>query len=343
MTTPVKVALVGAGIFMRDAHLPSLLALGEQIEIIGVYSRTAQSANQVVALLHEQSHHSPRIYTELDALLAEPEIEAVDVVLPIPLLADAVGRSLAAGKHVISEKPICATVQEARDLLKVYDDVYRGRLVWMVGENWRFEAAVLKAAEIVRSGQIGKPLSFGWNIHVAISPDNKYYGTAWRRDNSFPDGFLRDGGVHHIAALRMILGEVRSVTAHVAAHRADLPPLDTLAATLHMANGAVGTYSVTYAAGVGHEDALLIAGEHGLLRAGRRSLEVRTTDGKTSSESFGLMGVQTELASFAQLVRQQPIPHDLEAGDPRQALQDLVVLQAMIDSAHKGQRVEISG
>lgn len=338
MSRRIKLALIGGGVFTRDAHVPSLLALADVYEIVAVYSRTAANA----AAIAERFPNTPRIYTDLAALLADPESEAVDIVLPIPVLADTIRQALAAGKHVISEKPIAATIHEARELLTHYDQIYRDSLAWMVAENWRFEAGFLRAGEIVQQGQIGKPLSFGWNIHVALTPENKYYGTTWRRDNSFPDGFLRDGGVHHIAAIRMILGEIASVSAHVAAHRADLPPLDTLSATLQLVNGAIGTYSVTYAAGVSYEDALTIAGERGLLRAGRREIEIRTLEGSQSSSIDALGGVQTELAAFADILSGKHVAHDLGRGDPREALADLTVIQAMVDSAHSGQRVEIA-
>lgn len=339
MSRRIKLALIGGGVFTRDAHVPSLLALAEVYEIVAVYSRTAANA----AAIAERFPNTPRIYTDLAALLADPQIEAVDIVLPIPLLADAIRQALAAGKHIISEKPIAATVQQARELLRDYDHGYRGKLAWMVAENWRFEAGFVRAAEIVQQGQIGKPLSFGWNIHIALTPDNKYYGTSWRRDNSFPDGFLRDGGVHHVAAIRMILGEIASVSAHAAAHREDLPPLDTLSATLQLVNGAIGTYSVTYAAGVGYEDALTIAGEHGLLRAGRRAVEVRTATETQNTAIDALGGVQTELAAFAESLHSSAqLPTDLGRGDPREALADLTVIQALVDSAHSGKRLEIN-
>ncbi len=118
----------------------------------------------------------------------------------------------------------------------------------MVGENWRYEEAFLRAAEIVHSGEIGEPVACHWAVTTPIMPQNKYFQSAWRRDGSFPGGFLVDGGVHHVAAMRLILGEIAEVTAQATLHDTGLPPADTLTAALRFENGALGSYTVTYAA-----------------------------------------------------------------------------------------------
>ena len=76
MAEPIRLALVGAGIFARDAHVPAIKALGDRFEIAAVYSRTRATAEALLPLLPG----SADIYTDLDALLARPDIEAVDVI-----------------------------------------------------------------------------------------------------------------------------------------------------------------------------------------------------------------------------------------------------------------------
>ena len=89
---------------------------------------------------------------------------------------------------------------------------------------------------------------------MPLKPGNKYYHTDWRRSGTFPGGFLLDGGVHHVAALRQVVGEIVSVSAEVRQVRADLPPADTLSAALEFESGVIGSYSVTYAAAVAASD-----------------------------------------------------------------------------------------
>lgn len=98
---PIRLALVGAGVFAQNAHLPALLALQDRIEIIAVYSRTHASA----AALAQRIGAEVEVYTDLAALLTRPDLDAVDLLLPIPIQAGFVEAALRAGKHVISEKP----------------------------------------------------------------------------------------------------------------------------------------------------------------------------------------------------------------------------------------------
>ena len=90
---PIRLAIIGAGIFARDAHVPSLLRHPDRFEIVAIYSRTESSARSLAA-------HIPypvEIFTDLDALLSRPDIEAVEILLPINGLPDAIRKSLDAG------------------------------------------------------------------------------------------------------------------------------------------------------------------------------------------------------------------------------------------------------
>src|SRR5262249_11458339 len=150
---------------------------------------------------------------------------AVDVVLPILAMPDVVAKALKVGKHVISEKPIAPTVEVAQALLSLYGNY--PRLTWMVAENWRYEAAFIRAAEVIERSEIGQPILCHWALHVPMRPDaSKYYKTLWRRSGDFPGGLLMDGGVHHVAAMRRVIGEIAEVSATVAQIKSDLSPAD---------------------------------------------------------------------------------------------------------------------
>ena len=87
------------------------------------------------------------IFTDVDALLAREDIEAVDILLPIELMPEIVEKALLAGKHVLSEKPVAPTVERGRALLAVPT-----RGVWMVAENWRYMESFYQAAERLAQG-----------------------------------------------------------------------------------------------------------------------------------------------------------------------------------------------
>jgi predicted dehydrogenase len=210
--------------------------------------------------------------------------------------------------------------------------------LWTVAENWRYEAAFVQAADLVRRGDIGEPLLCHWASYYHIVPDNKYYQTPWRRSGSFQGGYLLDGGVHRAAALRLILGELAEVYAIKEQLRPDLPPVDTLCATLRFDNGVVGSYSMTVAVHPPWNRSLSIVGREGSLQVERWEVAIER-GGQTESIPIARQGdvsaIEAEFAAFAAAIRQGTATRNT----PRQALQDLAVVEAMLLSARTGQRV----
>jgi predicted dehydrogenase len=205
----------------------------------------------------------------------------------------------------------------------------------MVGENWRYESAFVQAAEIVRSGMIGAPLTCHWACYTPITANSKYYHTDWRRDSSVPGGFIMDGGVHHVAALRLILGEIVEVSATVRQNSPDLPPADTIAATLSFADGAAGAYLATYATSAPWPPHLYIGGSTGCLRVLRKEIELTRAGKSERIETEGFDGVEKELIAFARSIR----TGDPHRNSPVEALRDLAVVEAMLASAAAGRPV----
>ncbi len=295
---PVRLALLGAGIFADQAHVPALLALPERFRVVAVYSRTRAKAEAVAA----RFPGDVAVATDPADVLARDDVEAVDVVLPIPLLVDTVERALRAGKHVVSEKPVAPTSAAGEQLAEVHRRDHAER-VWMVAENWRYEAGFVAAAEAVRAGRISRPVLFDWALRVPIRPGHRYHATTWRRTGEVPGGFLLDAGVHFAAVLRMVLGEPVEARALTSSVHADLPPADTLAAALRFDSGAVGSLAVTYAVGAPWQPALRVTGTEGALTIDRDRLEI-TCDGASDVRHFdGPTGVRDELAAFAASVR----------------------------------------
>jgi predicted dehydrogenase len=358
----VRLAMVGAGIYPRDAHLPALARLQERFELAAIFSRSESSAHALAEYWHTLAaaaggHETgetppapisgPELFTDLAALFAREEIEAVDIALPIPVQAPVVAQALAAGKHVVSEKPIAPTRAEAQSLI----DLHRRHpeCVWMVAENWRYEEAFVRAAELLQSGAIGRPVVAQWAQYTPMTPASKYYVTDWRRAGEFAGGLLLDGGVHYVSALRMLLGEVTNVAAMVKKASYDLNPVDTLTATLQFASGVQASYLNTFAVGTPFSAALTIVGDDGSLRVERGKLELAGPAGALPGGGKGpegakgehgvqeircafYNGVENELAAFGAAVA-DGAPH---RNSPLEALTDFVVVEAMLASAADG-------
>jgi predicted dehydrogenase len=294
-----------------------------------VYSRTEANAAALASTLDSK----PEVFTDLSALLARNDIEAVDLVLPIEQLPAAVDMSLAAGKHVISEKPVTPTVADGKRLLAIYAN-HPGQ-VWSVAENWRHEPSFAMAAELM--SEIGKPLLCHWVLHIKLTHDNKYYQTDWRRSGTFPGGFLLDGGVHQIAAIRQVVGEISRVSGFTAQMRPDLPPTDTLAAGLQFERGLLGSLTITFAAASPYPSYLNVIGERGVMRVDRGYLEIAVGDNTEKIPLEETSNVQAELIEFANAVSDGlPLKNT-----PQQALHDVAVIEAILRSGETGVSVEV--
>lgn len=114
-------------------------------------------------------------------MLSRSDINTVIVVLPITLQPDIILKALAAGKHVLSEKPVAPDVAQGLDLIKTYNSQYKGKgLIWRVAENFEAEPGFRAAGDAIASGKIGKVIFFKTVAFNYIDKESKWYKTPWR-------------------------------------------------------------------------------------------------------------------------------------------------------------------
>jgi predicted dehydrogenase len=330
MTDPIRIALIGAGIFARDAHIPAILSCGDAFRIVAIYSRSLENAQACARLVP----YPVDAVNDLPALLVRDDVEAFDILLPIEAQPLIVEMALGSGRHVISEKPIAPDSETARRLVARHS----GQASWMVAENYRYDATYNQAADMLRQGAIGRPLTISMARHLPLTPESKYYATAWRRDGGFPGGLLLDGGVHHIAGLRLLMGEITRVSAFSAGYRPEVKPAEAMCASLVFASGALGTYLINYSQGIGPTTDIVVHGTAGAMRLGFGEIHLTTTDGQSTIYTEKTGSVDAEMAAFARAVRHAE-PH---RNSPQEALQDLAVIEALLQSAASGAAVTLA-
>ena len=179
-----------ADLFITKAHIPGLATLGDQITVKAIYSRSEKSSRDLASFVKStlgpnatdlSIYHDADPQNSIDALLARSDVDAVIVILPITKQPEVILKALAAGKHVLSEKPIAKDVATGIDLVQRYVSEYKPKgLIWRVAENYEYEPAYRGAGEYIRDGQIGRVISFSATGLVPTSKDNKYYKTDWR-------------------------------------------------------------------------------------------------------------------------------------------------------------------
>jgi predicted dehydrogenase len=194
----ITVAVFGAG-FMGSAHTANYKALDGRVRVKTVASRSLERA----AKLAESVGASAT--TDLDEVLADPEVDAVDVCLPTPVHREVTERALAAGKHVFLEKPIALTVEDADAIVQAAEK--SGRL-FMVGLVLRFWPEYVELKRRVDSGELGRPRAVSTQ---RLSPPADW--ADWLGDRTQSGGTAVDLLIHDFDQMNWLLGRPRSVFA----------------------------------------------------------------------------------------------------------------------------------
>ncbi len=215
-------------------------------------------------------------YTDWHAMLEDERIQLFDNGGPNDAHAGPCIMAAQAGKHILCEKPLARTAEEARQML---DAVNKAGVKHMVAFNYRFVPAVRQARALIESGALGRIYHFR-----AIYPQEwimPHYNTPliWRLQKKFAgSGALGDLGAHIIDIARFLVGEIRSVSAMTRTFITSRPLPDgsgmgtvdvddAFAAVVEFENGALGTLEATrFAAGSKNRQSWEVNGEKGSIR-----------------------------------------------------------------------------
>jgi predicted dehydrogenase len=195
--------IVGTG-FIGPVHLEALRRIG--VPVLGIVERDHETALAKAAELGVEKG-----YSSFDAALADPRVEVVHLAVPNHLHAPYAKAALAAGKHVLCEKPLAMTSDESAELVAL---ARRSNRVAAVNYNLRFYPLVHQARELIRAGELGRPML----IHGHYLQDWLLYDTdwSWRLDPQAggPLRAVADIGTHWLDMISFVTGlRVESVMA----------------------------------------------------------------------------------------------------------------------------------
>lgn len=219
----MRVGVVGVG-FMGSVHLAAYAGMPE-VDVVGVADSNAEAAALAAATV------GSRPYTSYEELVASEDVDVVDVCLPTAFHRDLALRAARDGKHVILEKPIALTLEEADEILEAFKPC-DGRL--FVGHVVRFFPEYVRIKRMLDAGDLGtvgvartsrrSPLLMGWND--------------WYADRRASGGVLVDLLVHDFDFLRWCFGEVERVYARGVLGR-EYNRLDYALVTLRFEGGEI--------------------------------------------------------------------------------------------------------
>lgn len=233
----LRVGIVGAGIGAE--HFQAYLALSDRFEVRYMCDLDDARAAQAVS-----GRKAVTITRNLDQILADPEIDLVDICLPPHLHLSACSAALQAGKDVICEKPLVASLAEADQLADMMQQT--GRKVFPVFQ-YRYGAGAAKLQKLMAAGLAGTPLVGSLETHW--HRDEAYYAVDWRGSWAGERGGAILGHAIHIHDwLSFAFGEIDSVFAYLATRVNEIEVEDCASLSIRMRSGALITSSVTLGA-----------------------------------------------------------------------------------------------
>lgn len=193
--------VVGTG-FGLFTHVRALRDAGFEVRAI-VGRDKAKTARRAAPL------EIPLATNDLDEALADPAIRLVTVATPPYAHFTPVMQAIAAGRHVVCEKPFAKDLAQAREMWHAAESA---GVIHMLGAEFRFDSAQALLRRVVRDGAIGEPLMFS-RIHHQPGGDPHEKLADWWTDASQGGGFLGAFGTHMIDQVHSTVGEITAVSA----------------------------------------------------------------------------------------------------------------------------------
>ena len=255
----LKVGVIGCGSIARRRHLLEYEA-NSNVEIVAVCDIIADRAEEMATA------YNAKAFVDYKELLATEGLDAVSVCLPNYLHAPVSIEALNAGYHVLCEKPMAISKEEAENMIEAAE---KNDKKLMIGHNQRFVSSHQKAKELIDSGAIGKVYSFrttfGHPGPEAWSIDGR---ESWffDKEQAFI-GALGDLGVHKSDLIRYLLGEITEVGAFVETNAKEDTEIDDNAVCIvKTENGVIGTITASWAYVASGDNSTVIYGENAIIR-----------------------------------------------------------------------------
>ena len=233
----LKFALVGCGrIAKRHSELLGLNQI-ENASLVAVCDTIEEKAKKI-----GQQFNVP-YYTDMDTMMKNENIDVVSVLTESGYHAKHVISLSKYRKHIVVEKPMALTLDDADKMIQVCDE--NNVKLFVVKQN-RFNVPIVKLREAIESKRFGK-LVLG-TIRVRWSRNQEYYDqSSWRGTWAMDGGVLTNQASHHIDLLEWMMGDVESVFAKSTTALVDIEAEDTAIVTLKFRNGALGIIEATTA------------------------------------------------------------------------------------------------
>ncbi|MGX7678536.1 Gfo/Idh/MocA family protein [Jatrophihabitans sp. DSM 45814] len=229
---PLTWGLIGTQGYAEKTCVPAFAA-NEGTELVAVASSSAERAVEFA-----DAHAIPRAYAAVSDLCADPDIAAIWIASGSYLHFEHASSAIAAGKHVLLEKPLALTSSEAWQLVKL---AAQADVILATGYQARYVPCHQRMQQLIADGEIGQVVTARslYGMRRVGAP------RTWRGEQRKARwGVLADIGTHHIDLMRMLIGEISEAVGYSERQRG-YETEDLAVASFRFGNGALGSMTVT--------------------------------------------------------------------------------------------------
>ena len=334
--------LLGAGNIAQYGHLPAYATVsdgGNRCRLVAAADFCEENLGRVATLVP-----GIKTYTSVDQLLEEVRPDFVDICAPPHAHRDLIEQSIAAGCHILCEKPLSLTLADASYLA---GSLRNAPLVFMPGHQYHYAPAWQSVTSAIRAGSIGTVRFGSVTIERQQANDgNTHWNPAWRTCGAFSGGgILMDHGTHLFYQLRAVFGEPIRIAACVETRRHLAYEVEDTACCYLDFGKALVRINLTWAASR-RRTVHRYLGTSGQIASDEASVElINSTGARTLCASAGFSADSSHAGWYAPLLRDflgRIERMDLNREPLDEAVATLRCISAAYESAASGRPVELA-
>ncbi|KAJ3086809.1 hypothetical protein HK102_012427 [Quaeritorhiza haematococci] len=354
----IKLGILGA------ARIAPLGVIGPAIGLPSVVCHAVAARDKSRAEEFAKIHGIPKVLDSYQAVVEDPEIDAVYIALPNGAHFEWILKCIEAGKHVLCEKPFVSNGEQAEKVIKILKEANEKRakegkpkLFVVEAFHWRFHPLASRLRELISSGTLGELKSVEARLFL---PNFAFKKTDIRFDFALAGGCLMDLGVYPLSAVRLLCHDAKPQVLKASARLASEKIDEAMFVELQFPdNGPKATIACDYRAGVINYSASIKAiGDKGAIEVTNfvhpgvyHSLKIKTEPVPQSSPTkykkvstekhYGPGGFSTfwhQLRLFAQLVRGDISEEEFHKIGP--TLESTMIHMQVVDDIYKSAGLE---
>ncbi|WP_168122837.1 Gfo/Idh/MocA family oxidoreductase [Paenibacillus sp. HB172176] len=184
------IGIVGAGEIVSEAHLPAYRMAG--FNVVGIYNRTKSKAEAVA-----EKFQIGKIYDSIEALVLDPDVEIVDIAVTPDLQPEIVRLAVAAGKHVLCQKPLA---ENYRDAVRIAELCEQGGVKGAINQQMRWAPGIRASHSIIQQGWLGELTQA--TIQVNVNTD--FAKWPFLKDTDKLE--VKNHSIHYMDSIRFLFG-----------------------------------------------------------------------------------------------------------------------------------------